>query len=123
MFWLTISLYSKINKQLVCTAAMSGGSNCAVVGCYTRRAKCRGLSFQKLPKKDKDAYFKRKPHYLKPGSLPTEYMPQKSIVTHKPIPRKVPLPRDPPLLPSCVKYMHFSELKKDDCNPQCLPSP
>lgn len=30
---------------------------------------------------------------------------------------------DPQPLPECVKYMQFSELKKDVCNPECLPSP
>ncbi|KAI8798587.1 hypothetical protein BgiBS90_000890 [Biomphalaria glabrata] len=73
----------------------------------------------------KNLFFKRKPHYLIPGSLPTEYMPQNAIVTPKQLPSKLPvqLPPDPPPLPECVKYRHFSELKKDVCNPECLPSP
>ncbi|KAK6976387.1 hypothetical protein BgiMline_022815, partial [Biomphalaria glabrata] len=73
----------------------------------------------------KNLFFKRKPHYLIPGSLPTEYMPQNAIVTPKQLPSKLPvqLPPDPPPLPECVKYRQFSELKKDVCNPECLPSP
>ncbi|KAK0062325.1 hypothetical protein Bpfe_008426 [Biomphalaria pfeifferi] len=126
---------------------MPGGSSCAVIGCYTQRFKCRGLSFHKLPKKSTnkawlnalitaidrvDSRFNPDTaricsrHFTESCFVPTD---SSKCTTYKITPKQLPsklivqLPPDPPPLPECVKYRHFSELKKDVCNPECLPSP
>lgn len=57
---------------------------------------------------------------LVPGSLPTEWMPEKSIVTPKPPPRKNPTEREAPPVPQLVAYYNFTEVKREAGN---LPKP
>ncbi|XP_070198343.1 uncharacterized protein [Littorina saxatilis] len=122
-----------------------------MVDCHTTAAKCRGLSFCSLPRKnvtpEQDKWRERlihlidrvdkkfnpdtakicsrhfEPSCLKYGpsgkctglvtdSLPTHWMPTKSIVTPK-TSRPDPTEREPPSVPERVFYLNFGDLSKD----------
>jgi len=50
---------------------------------------------------------------LIPGSLPTEEMPVKSVETPRPLSRKAPTDREPPLQPLRVSYFTLDDVRKD----------
>ncbi|XP_076434774.1 uncharacterized protein LOC143274746 [Babylonia areolata] len=71
----------------------------------------------------RDSCFRYGPNGVRsliPGSLPTEFMPCKSVETPRPPPRKPLTSRPPPELPERVAYYTFEEVQRDA---QRLPAP